>query len=93
MGLCRGFVSNPDAGDKPSACGGAELESRINPNDASLESLSRLPGLGPVRAGAIVSYRDTCGKIPAFKESKDLQNVKGIGPKTVMNVEQWIKLE
>jgi competence ComEA-like helix-hairpin-helix protein len=74
-----------------------ELESRINPNDAPEESLIRLPGLGPGRAGAIVTYREdfdekTAGS-PAFQNSDDLQKVKGIGPKTAKNVGQWLTFE
>ncbi|UCE49863.1 MAG: helix-hairpin-helix domain-containing protein [Phycisphaerales bacterium] len=93
LGLCRGFVSHPGADDPLSSRRGIELDRRINPNKASVESLTRLPGLGPERARAIVEYRDNCGRTPAFKESRDLQNIKGIGPKTVANVEEWIKFE
>ena len=40
-----------------------ELESRINPNYAPIESLIRLPGIGPSRAGAIVAYRAPSGHL------------------------------
>lgn len=74
-----------------------ELESRINPNDAPIESLVRLPGLGQGRAGAIVVYREnldekTCGS-PAFQNRDDLQKVKGIGPKTVRNIREMLKFD
>ena len=93
LGLCRGFVSHSGTDDLSSARRGIELESRINPNEASAESLARLPGFGQKRAGAIVAYRDNCDRTPAFKESRDLQSIKGIGPKTLENVEEWIKFE
>ena len=74
-----------------------KLESRVNPNDAPIESLIRLPGIGISRARAIVEYRekfgDKDGGYPAFQSSNDLQKVKGIGPKTVQNVSEWLKFE
>jgi len=74
-----------------------ELESRINPNDAPVVSLVRLPGIGVVRAGAIVAYRGNFGGKdsgnPAFRGCNDLQKVKGIGPKTVQNISEWLKFE
>ena len=95
--FCLAFVSNPLGSE--SAFGGCKfkLESRINPNDAPVESLIRLPGLGIGRAGAIVAYRENSnGKdsdSPAFQNCNDLQKVKGIGPKTVQNISQWLKFE
>jgi competence ComEA-like helix-hairpin-helix protein len=74
-----------------------ELESRINPNYASIESLVRLPGIGLSRAGAIVAYREKFsnanGENPVFQSSNDLQKVRGIGPKTVQNIGEWLKFE
>ncbi len=74
-----------------------ELEGRINPNDAPIESLVRLPGIGVSRAGAIVAYRENFGGKdggnPAFRGCNDLQKVKGIGPKTVQNISEWLKFE
>lgn len=93
VGLCCGFVSNPGAGDGPSNHNGTELVGRINPNNAPVESLARLPGLGPARAGAIVAYRDNYRRGPAFKSGRDLQNVTGIGPKTVQSINDLIKFE
>ncbi len=90
LGLCFDFVPRPSAAVSSSNSQGIELGSRINPNIASAESLARLPGIGPKRAGAIVAYRDNCNRMPAFTESRDLQNVKGIGPKTVKNIEVWM---
>ena len=74
-----------------------ELESRINPNDAPLASLVRLPGIGIGRAGAIVAYRENFaeqqeGSQP-FRNCDDLQKVRGIGPKTVKNISEWLKFE
>ena len=51
----------------------------ININTASASELEELPGIGPVIAGRIISYRKEEGLFAAVKE---LQNVKGIGPAT-----------
>jgi len=73
------------------------LESRINPNNAPVASLVRLPGIGISRARAIVAYRDDFIKQGrgnrAFQNCDDLQKVKGIGPKTAQNISEWLKFE
>ena len=84
------FVSHSHACD-------IELESRINPNEAPIASLVRLPGIGISRAGAIVAYRESLDRkdeeCPAFLNSNDLQKVKGIGPKTVQKIGELLKFE
>ncbi len=73
-----------------------QLDERINPNDASAASLRRLPGMGITRAGAVVAYRESFAEeedSPAFQDANDLQNVKGIGPKTIKNTSQWLKFK
>lgn len=74
-----------------------ELESRINPNNASTASLVRLPQIGPSRAAAIIAYRESISRDDssraAFRSCDDLQKVKGIGPKTVENLRKWLKFE
>lgn len=74
-----------------------KLVGRINPNTANVASLSRLPSIGIVTAEAIVSYREKVSsgdKVDiAFKSSSDLQNVKGIGPKTAEKIENWLIFE
>jgi len=92
-----GFVSNlVQLGTAFSGCE-IELESRINPNDAPVASLVRLPGIGVGRAGAIVAYRENFsgkdGNSSAFRNCDDLQKVRGIGPKTAQNISQWLTFE
>ncbi|MHC4702067.1 MAG: ComEA family DNA-binding protein [Planctomycetota bacterium] len=95
--LCGGFVAYPGADESTSGQREIELESRINPNVAPVESLVRLPGLGIVRAGAIVAYRESYNQAneanPAFQNCDDLQKISGIGPKTVQNMSEWMKFE
>jgi DNA uptake protein ComE-like DNA-binding protein len=73
------------------------LEGRINPNAAPDISLARLPGVGLTRAKAIVDYRSSFSgqqdDKQAFSDCNDLDKVKGIGPKTVQNISQWLKFK
>ena len=73
------------------------LDEKINPNDAPLASLVRLPGIGIGKASAIVAYRENFSERnsnkPAFQNCDDLQKVKGIGPKTIENISEWLEFE
>jgi hypothetical protein len=68
---------------------------RINPNDASVASLMRLPGVGLTRARAIVDYRSRpAGRTsprPAFADGQDMQRIKGFGPATVEDILPWLQ--
>jgi competence ComEA-like helix-hairpin-helix protein len=83
-----GSTGNPDQ---------IRLENRINPNNATVASITRLPGIGEAKAEAIVAYRNnfigTNGKIRAFQNLSDLQKVNGIGPKTAQNISGWLKFD
>jgi len=54
---------------------------KININSASAEQIAAtMTGVGESKAKAIVSYRKSHGK---FKSIQDLENVDGVGSKTV----------
>jgi competence ComEA-like helix-hairpin-helix protein len=80
-----------------SAAGTPELEHRINPNDAPSASLVRLPGVGPAKAQAIVTYRQQFNRNDkgnfAFRDCDDLRNVKGIGPVTAQGMCEWLRFQ
>lgn len=53
----------------------------VNINQADAETISEsLSGIGPKKAQAIVQYRTEHGN---FESLKDLENVSGIGEKTI----------
>ena len=59
-------------------------------NDATLDDLRRLPGVGPKRAMAIVDLRT---KLGGFRQIEDLLRVKGIGRATLKKLRPLVKLE
>ncbi len=69
------------------------LDSLINPNDAAVESLMRLPGIGLAKAEAIMAYRENVknSESQPFRSCQDLQKVKGIGPKTAESIGEWLR--
>ncbi len=70
------------------------LNQKINPNIASLESMIRLPGIGPARAGAVLEYRKSRPTdAPAFTNYEDLQKVHGIGPVISKRLKPWLEFE
>ena len=52
-----------------------KTQTLVNINTAGIDELMRLPGIGEVRASAIIEYRKSAG---AFEMIEDIMNVKGI---------------
>ncbi|MEL0640858.1 helix-hairpin-helix domain-containing protein [Pseudoalteromonas aliena] len=61
----------------------------ISINNANAQTLAKLPGIGKMKAQAIVDYREKNGE---FKDIKDLSQVKGIGKKLLTKLEGKISL-
>ncbi|WDE01898.1 helix-hairpin-helix domain-containing protein [Thalassomonas actiniarum] len=61
----------------------------VDINQASLDDLISLKGVGKKRAQAIISYRETNGK---FASVDDLLKVKGIGAKVLADNIQRLKI-
>jgi len=63
---------------------------KVNINNATIEELQAVKGIGPKTAAAIVAYRDAHG---AFKHVDDLENVKGSGEKKLEKIENKLTAE
>lgn len=67
----------------------ARLKGRININTASRSELEEIPGIGPVTADRIVTYREVHG---GFSDISELDNVSGIGKKTIEKISIYIQI-
>ena len=62
----------------------------LNINEASIEHLMSLPHIGEKRATDIMTHRLNHGD---FKKLQDLDQVRGIGPKTLSKIQPYIVME
>ena len=65
----------------------ASLSGVVNLNTASSEQLQMLPGVGEVRANAIIDARKKNG---GFKSVDDLVEVKGVGPSLLEKLRPYV---
>ncbi|MBL4809838.1 MAG: helix-hairpin-helix domain-containing protein [Phycisphaerales bacterium] len=61
----------------------------VNINTAGTNQLQLLPSIGPKLAQRIIDDRTENGQ---FKSLKDLDRVKGIGPKTLKRLADWVTI-
>ena len=61
---------------QPPSLGATQAEDLIDLNVATAQELETLPGIGQVKAQAIVEYRETNG---GFEVTEQLLEVRGIG--------------
>ena len=67
-----------------------ERAGKLNVNAAPAEDLENLPGIGPVLAEAIVTYREEHGP---FEEIEELKDVYGIGEVKLEEMRPYLRLE
>lgn len=83
-GLAQTAVQKSD----PTVAGAQNVSGeQIDINQADLQTLATLPGIGPKIAERINEYRENNGP---FKSVDDLLNVKGVGPKMLEKIRQLI---
>ena len=76
--------------DKGTLYSESNVESNIiNINTADKELLMSLPGIGEVKANAIIEYRESVGR---FYSTSDIKNVSGIGEKTFEKLAKLITI-
>jgi competence protein ComEA len=61
----------------------------LNLNTATSEQLDQQPGIGPVTAAKILSWRSTHGR---FSVVDELAEVPGIGPKTLEDLRPLVRV-
>ncbi|MCM3906243.1 MAG: helix-hairpin-helix domain-containing protein [Pyrinomonadaceae bacterium] len=62
----------------------------INLNTASATELERLPGVGPVLAERIITYRNEHGR---FRRAEHLMMVRGVSDRKFRGVRSLVKVE
>lgn len=87
MRIAVPLKGEPGAAGAPSA--GATTPALISINSADVAQLETVPGLGPVKAAAIVAFREQNGGFAAMEE---LLEVSGIGPATFETISPFLTL-
>lgn len=80
-------IDNNYEGIMPASENGVEDTVVVNINTASVHHLQRINGIGETRARAIVEYREAHGE---FKSVDELENISGIGGKTLDAIRDFI---
>ncbi|PID63878.1 MAG: hypothetical protein CSB44_00695 [Gammaproteobacteria bacterium] len=88
------FTSTATAGEGNAAGSRSGPEAverlRLDINTASASEIAAtLPGIGPVKAAAIVEYRRANG---LFRTPDQLLEVRGIGPRTLEKIEPFLRI-
>ena len=74
----------------PTIAGSTEQDGKLDLNTASVEEFEALPGIGSVKAQAIVDYRGTSGP---FLSTQQLIEVPGVGSVTYQGIEDLVYVE
>jgi competence protein ComEA len=82
-------VGGADAGASVGMVGGAGTGGLLDLNTATAEQLDALPGIGPVTAAKILSWRSTHRR---FSVVDELAEVPGIGPKTLADLRPLVRV-
>ena len=80
---------SPEAAVVKEAAEAAGAMEAVNINTASVDALSKIPGVGPKVGEAIAAYRETNG---AFKSIADLVNVDGIDAALLEKIKPFLSI-
>jgi competence protein ComEA len=83
-------VSAPDSENEESPGSASYDPGLVNINTAGQAELESLPGIGPVKAKAIMDYRKAC---KGFVAPEEIMEVRGIGKATYQKIKDLITLE
>lgn len=76
--------------EKTSRKAGITAEGKVILNEANVEELTRLPGIGKRRAEAIVALREKLGR---FRRVQDLLRIRGVGVKSLRRLQEALVLD
>jgi len=62
---------------------------KVDINHTPADSLELVPGIGPVFASRIVTFRDSAG---GFRKTEDIMLVEGIGIKTYERIKDYLEV-
>ena len=82
-------IAGVPGGGEPPAASGDPPGNGVNINTASQAELETIPGVGPVTAQAIIAWREDNG---AFSSVEQLIDVNGIGPKTLEQLRDHVRV-
>jgi competence protein ComEA len=87
----RGETPPAESSPTASVAGGASpaAPSVVDVNTADQASLEAIPGIGPVKAAAILQHRDQIG---SFDSVEQLLDVTGIGPATLEAIRPYVSV-
>lgn len=78
-------IQNPNQ----SSDNNGNVSKRVNINNATLEELKTIKGVGDAKAKSIIEYREQNGR---FKTIDDIKNVTGIGDKMFESIKEQIEI-
>lgn len=89
IGHTQQVVSVLEQGEPVASKKGPEKVHSLDVNHSTAQELDALPGIGPVLAQRIIDHRS---KVGAFQSINELEQVKGIGVKTLKNIRPLLKV-